>query len=58
METSRPIPEPDRLTARRWDIELILVVIAAGLALTVAAIGTQRYNPAPLDVEAGWFLSP
>jgi len=58
MDTSRPMPEPDRVTARRSDIEMILVVVAAGLALTVTAVGTHRYNPAPLDVEAGWFFSP
>jgi hypothetical protein len=56
METTRSVPK--RSAARPCVMEMILVVIAAGLALMVAAVGTQRYNPAPLDVEAGWFLSP
>jgi hypothetical protein len=24
----------------------------------VVSVATQRYNPTPLDAEAGWFLSP
>ena len=30
----------------------------AGLALVALTAATQRYNPTPLDAEAGWFLCP
>jgi hypothetical protein len=56
METTRSVPK--RSTARLWDMEKILLVAAAGLTLVVAVVGIGRYNPAPLDVEAGWFFSP
>jgi hypothetical protein len=39
-------------------MEMTIVAILAGLALVALTVATQRYNPAPLDAEAGWFLCP
>jgi len=39
-------------------MEMIVVAILAGLALIAVTVATQRYNPEPLDAEAGWFLCP
>lgn len=47
-----------RPSARSWDMEMIIVAILAGLALVALTVATQRYNPEPLDAEAGWYLSP
>lgn len=47
-----------RSRAHCWDMEMILVAILAGLALVAVTVALQRYNPAPLDAEAGWFLCP
>jgi len=47
-----------RWTAHSWDMEMIIVAILAGLALVALTVATQRYNPEPLDAEAGWFLCP
>jgi hypothetical protein len=56
METTRPTVNPP--AARFWDMDMFLVVVVAGLMLMVVSVATQRYNPTPLDAEAGWFLSP
>jgi hypothetical protein len=47
-----------RSAAHSWDMEMILVAILAGVALIAVTVATQRYNPAPLDAEAGWYLLP
>ena len=47
-----------RSAERSWDMEMILAVIIAGLALMAVTVATRHYNPAPLDVEAGWFFCP
>lgn len=47
-----------RSSAHSWDMEMIVVAILAGLALVAVTVATQRYNPEPLETEAGWFLCP
>jgi hypothetical protein len=47
-----------RSAAHSWDMEIIVVAVLAGLALIAVTVAVQRYNPAPLDAEAGWFLCP
>jgi hypothetical protein len=56
METTRPTAK--RTVARPWEMEVVLAVVAAGLAIAAVTVATQHYNPAPLDPEAGWFFSP
>jgi hypothetical protein len=56
METTRTTAP--RSPERSWDMEMILVVVIAGLALMAVTVATRHYNPAPLDVEAGWFFCP
>lgn len=56
METTRPTV--DRSAEEALDMDLILVLAAAVLALAAITVATHRYNPAPLDPEAGWFFCP
>lgn len=56
METTPP--SVDHSAAHPLDMDIILVLAAGVLALAALALATQRYNPAPLDPEAGWFLCP
>jgi hypothetical protein len=56
METTRRTA--NRTVARPWDLEVVLAVVVAGLAIAAVTVATQHYNPAPLDPEAGWYLCP
>jgi hypothetical protein len=47
-----------RSAAHSWDMEVIVVAVLVGLALIAVTVAVQRYNPAPSDAEAGWFLCP
>ena len=56
METTQTAAP--RSAAHSWDMEIIVVAVLAGLALIAATVAVQRYNPAPLGAEVGWFLCP
>ena len=47
-----------RSAAHSWEIEFIIVAALVGLALIAITVAVQRYNPTPLDAEAGWFFCP
>ena len=56
MEITRTAVQ--RSAAPSWNLDVIVVAVLAGLALIAVTVAVQRYNPTPLDPEAGWFLCP